>query len=411
MRQPCVACVLAVAMLTCVFARSGDSPRLSGYVRNYTGVLASTDAEFAVIQNTINLSLEYRKDNVGLKITPWLYHYPRKELELGLREAWLDMFLGPVDIRIGKQQIIWGKGEGVFITDIVSPKDMRAFLLPDFEEIRIGVNALKVNAYRGNHSIELAVLPQFVPTILPETGSIWRNEPAFPVEPTIDSSASDVPLRVDNGEVFGKYSRMSPAIDVDVMGGYLWDDDPTMHVSADLLSGRTQSITVTPRHHRLSVAGAAFSTPVLDAILRGEGAWYSGKYFATAEVTDADGVVKKNYINYLLGADYTLWEMRLSAQFIQRAIFDYDTDIVEEKIDKMVTLRVNRTFLRETLTLELFSYIGLNEPDALVRPRVMYNFADGFRIQAGANVFAGDEGRFGRFDDNDMVYLKIRFSF
>jgi hypothetical protein len=67
--------------------------------------------------------------------------------------------------------------------------------------------------------------------------------------------------------------------------------------------------------------------------------------------------------------------------------------------------------MRETLMLEFFSYVGLDEPDALLRPKVRYDVADGFEVQVGANVFIGEEGRFGAFDDNDMVYVKTRFSF
>ncbi|MFP4164764.1 MAG: hypothetical protein ACLFQB_15100 [Chitinispirillaceae bacterium] len=63
------------------------------------------------------------------------------------------------------------------------------------------------------------------------------------------------------------------------------------------------------------------------------------------------------------------------------------------------------------MTLELFSYVGLDEPDALVRPKVKYDVADGFELQLGADLFFGDQGRFGAFDENDMVYLKTRYSF
>ncbi|MBN1759252.1 MAG: hypothetical protein JW863_13080 [Chitinispirillaceae bacterium] len=413
MKRLQVGLVVGLVMLTHVSALDGNDLRFSGYLRNYTGVLASRDPEFAIIQNTVNLSLEYRRDKVGLKITPWVYHYPHKELELGLREAYLDMFLGPVDIRVGKQQIIWGKGEGVFITDIVTPKDMREFLLPDFEEIRIGINALKLNMYHGNHSVELVVVPQFEPTVLPETGSLWRKEPVFPVQPTIDSSRTEVPLHVENSEVFGKYSLISSAFDVDVMGGYMWDADPAMHVHrvADPQTGRLQSITVTPRHHRLAVGGAAFSSPIGDFIVRGEGAWYHGKYFSTTDAADADGVVKKDYVNYLLGIDYTLWETRVSTQFIQRVILEHDDYLADRQFDNMMTVLVSRDFLRETLTLDVFAYIGLYEPDALIRPRATYILTDGLSVQLGANLFAGDRGKFGQFDDNDMVYLKTRFSF
>jgi hypothetical protein len=392
---------------------AAELPVLSGYVRNYTGVIASENPAFAILQNTVNLTLDYRKDKVGLKINPWLYHYPKTELEIGLREAYLDIFLNSLDIRIGKQQIMWGKGEGVFITDIISPKDMREFLLPDFEEIRIGVNALKMNLFRGKHNFELVLLPQFVPTILPDEGSIWRPKISFPLRPTIDSTKMDVPLLVENGEVFGKYSLMTSVADIDVLGGYTWDDDPTMHIRKTM-NPQTQTlaaIEITPRHHRLIVAGTAFSTVVGDFVIRSEGAWYRGKYFSTLDMSDADGVVEKDYINYLVGTDFNLWEIKFSTQYIQKAILDYSKDISEPQFENMVTFLARRDFLRETLTLDFFAYIGIDESDALLKPRVQYAFADGFELQLGANIFVGDSGRFGIYDKNDMLYLKAKFAF
>lgn len=400
-------------LLTVMTVRAQEGPAWSGYVRNYTGVLTREEPDFSIIQNSLNLKLTHSKDRVGFTANPWVYHYPQGEIDFGLREAYLDLFLGPLDVRLGKQQIIWGKGEGVFITDIVSPKDMREFLLPDFEEIRIGINALKVNYYLGPHSLELAVVPQFVPTQPPDPGSLWDRRLSFPVPAVVDSSRMDIPLKVKNGEVFGRYSLMSSFADVELMGGYMWDDDPTMHVrrTVDPHTGTVSSLTVIPRHHRLSVGGAAFSTVLSDVVVRGEGAGYHGKFFRTSDPTDADGVVEKNYLHFLLGADYTLWDVNLSAQFIQQVILDYEESIEQRRFENMATFRANRKFLREVLTLELFSYVGLDEPDALVRPRVKYDVADGFEIQLGANLFFGDEGRFGAFDENDMVYLKTRYSF
>ena len=59
----------------------------------------------------------------------------------------MDLYFDNFDLRIGKQQIIYGKAEGVFITDVVSPKDLREFLLPDFEEIRMGITAAKLSYF------------------------------------------------------------------------------------------------------------------------------------------------------------------------------------------------------------------------------------------------------------------------
>ena len=68
--------------------------------------------------------------------------------------------------------------------------------------------------------------------------------------------------------------------------------------------------------------------------------------------------------------------------------------------------------LCEALHLELFSYVGLNYGDALIRPKVTYDFSDSFSILLGSNIFVGDErGMFGRYDDNSMIYTKIKYSF
>ncbi len=51
------------------------------------------------------------------------------------------------------------------------------------------------------------------------------------------------------------------------------------------------------------------------------------------------------------------------------------------------------------------------ELGALIRPRIYYDLSDGFEILFGANIFTGDTGRFGQYNDNDMVYAKIKYSF
>lgn len=412
MRGEKIVRILILGTLLSIPISGEEGPIFTGYVRNYMGVLTQADGDFAIIQNTFDLNMDYRRDRVGFFVNPRLYQYPDRDLEIGLQEAYMDLFLGSFDVRVGKQQIIWGKSEGVFITDIVSPKDMREFLLPEFDEIRIGVNALKANYYLGNHTFELALLPQFVPTRLPEKGSIWRRTPSFDMAPEIDLSQSEIPLRLKNGEVFGRYSLLGSWADIDLMGGCFWDDDPTMHMTRTVNSETgNRRITVTPRRHRLTVAGTAFSTLMGDAVIRGEGAWYGGKHFLTNDLGDPDGVIGKDYINYLLGLDYTLWGTRLSGQFIQTIIMDYDESIRRREFENMATMMILRDFFRETLTFELFAYVGLDEPDALIRPRVVYDIADGFEILAGANLFLGESGRFGTFNGNDMVYVKTKFSF
>lgn len=392
---------------------SAQDLSLNGYVRNYTGVLLGGENEYSIIQNTVNLNLEHGKGNIAFMANPYIYHYHDREQEFGLRQAYMDIYFKSMDVRIGKQQIIWGKAEGVFITDIVSPKDLREFLLPNFEEIRMGVTAVKADYYVGNHTFEVVWLPVFTPTRMPEDGSIWRPRMDFPVTPQFDYSQQQVKASLKNSEWFVKYSALTSAVDFEVMAGYAWDDDPTMHItkSIDPQTMQINAMTVTPRHHRLTIGGGSFSTTLGPLVLRSEGAFYEGKYFNTSDPAVAEAVVEKNYLHYLLGLDYTLWDIQLSGQFIQQAILNYEPGIEQDEFENTMTVRARRDFLRETLTLELFSYIGINNSDALVRPRLYYDLSDGFEILAGANLFTGDQGRFGQYNDNDMVYFKVKYSF
>ena len=385
----------------------------SGYVRNYTGVLLRGDNDYAIIQNTFNLNIEQSKDKVAFKVNPYIYQYPNQEIEIGLREAYLDIFFNSVDLRIGKQQIIWGKADGVFITDIVSPKDLSEFLLRDFDEIRMGITSVKASYYLGDNTVELVWAPNFTSTLMPDENSIWFPQMGFAAPVVFDYSQKDIKGQLKNSELFARFSAITSAIDFEIMGGYMWDDDPTMHISKtiDPQTQQLAGLTVTPQHHRLGLVGGSFSTTLCGFVMRGEGAYYHGKYFNSENPTLADATIEKNYLHYLVGVDYTLWDIKLSSQFIQQAILDYDEHIKNNEFDNTMTFLARKSFMRETLRFELFSYIGLNNSDALIRPKIIYDLADGFELLLGANVFVGNEGNFGKYDNNDMLYTKIKYSF
>jgi len=405
--------VLILGMLLPAASQASDHIRWSGYARNYTGLLTGGDQDFSILQNTLNLELSGRGSRTAFLVNPYMYHYFDDELELGVREAYLSMYFDHIDIRIGKQQIIYGKAEGVFITDVVSPKDMREFLLPDFDEIRMGVTAFRLNYYTGMHTFELSWIPVFTPTKEPGPESIWRPEMPFPVKPVLDESAREVSARVDNSEVFFRYSVLGSSLDLELVGGYFWDDDPALHLTPHLNpgSGEPDSLTVRPGHHRLMMGGGSFSLPVGGLVLRGEAAYYGGKYFQGTDPDISGGLLEKNYLHYMAGMDLTSGGWTLNAQFIQEYILNHEEAIRQDELIHTLTLMARKDYFREKLRVALFSYIGLNNGDALLRPSVSYDFADGFEVLFGVNLFLGDKGRFGQFSDNDMLYTKIRYSF
>ncbi len=390
---------------------------ISGFARTYEGVLFKT-GDFGIVQQTLNLNFEKRGNKVAFKANPMVYLYNADSLDFRMRELYLDLYFDNFDIRIGKQQVVWGKADGVFITDIVSPLNLTEFLLPDFDEIRRGVIATKVNYYFGNSTLEAIWIPVFTATERPPPGSIWYIQPDFPVMPTWDYSKEMISPSLESSEVFLKYTALTSSIDFEFMGAYTWDDNPTMFVQkefgVDSISQQPilTGLNITPEHQRLAIAGGSFSSEIKGVILRGEAAYYNGKYFLTEDPQQQDGNIQKDYLHYLVGLDFNLGPVKLSTQFIQQTILNYDDYILNEKTENTMTFLARYDMFRETLHLELFSYIGLSNKDALIRPKITYDFDDSFSILLGSNIFVGDEnGRFGQYSDNSMAYVKIKYSF
>jgi Protein of unknown function (DUF1302) len=402
--------VISTVGLLSVPARAETT--VDGYVRTYMGVLTNEDMDFAIMQNTLDLRLRHTGSKGAFLANPYLYHNDDNSLEMGLRQAYVDLYFSWMDLRVGKQQVVWGKADGVFITDVVSPKDLQEFLLPDFEEIRLGVTAVRANFYVDEHTVELIWVPMFTPTGMPGQGSIWLPSAAMPAGVVLDTSRQDVPLALESSELFARYSVMSSWGDLELVGAWMWDDDPALHrkVAMDAQTG-LPAVTITPEHHRLPMGGVSFSTVTGPFVLKTEAAYYHEKRFQTEALSDPDGLLEKSYAHWMVGANVKIWEINTGLQYVQRAIIDYDDEQVAEQFDHTVTVQLSMDFLRETLHISLFSYIGVEPWNALVRPTISYDFPGGIQALVGTNLFIGDEGTFGQFDSNDMVYAKLKYAF
>ncbi len=379
-----------------------------GFVRLYLGALTEQDGDYSVLQNTFDWRLDYRKGDAKFFVNPVFdYNALAQYFDISLRQAYLDIYFDNFDLRMGKQQIIWGKADGVFITDVISPRDLSEFIIPDFEEIRIGVNAVKLDYYLGNSTFEAVWIPAFQSTVQPDENSIWAPKMTdFLMPVSYDYSQSEIENKLSNSELAFKYSYLGSTIDFELMAAWMWDDSPAMHIYMQ----PDTTLLIRPEYHRLPLAGASFGRSIGGAVVRGEGAWYFDKKFA-AEKMNVNGIKEKNYIHYLLGYDHNWFGLNVSWQFIQEYILDYDDDIRNDEFSSTMTCLLTEDFLRQKLRLEFFTYYGINNADALLRPKVVYDLADGFEAQLGANIFLGENGNFGQYNENDMVFLKVRYDF
>jgi hypothetical protein len=372
----------------------------TGMLRSYTGSRFS-EADTPLTEQTLDFGLQGWGDLSQIRINPYAYVNPEGEPEIGVREAYIDLYLPSLDLRVGKQAVIWGEAEGAFITDIVSPQDLRSFILADFSEIRIGVPAVKADYYAGPFTLEAVWLPRFVPTSQPDTDSIWHIS-SMPAVSKENLPGDDL----ENSEIFGKVSYFGALLNAELMAGYAWDDLPVIEGPA--LNPNTQI----PGYERYTVAGGSFSTTVSSLVLRSEAAVYFDRAFTAIVGPGTLGAEKHHQLHSLVGLDWSLFGIDMSAQYILQYIHDYSGTLVAEEFDHTATFRMRDSYLSDTLALEFFAYLGIDPTDALLRPSVTYSLEDGVEIEAGAEVFVGDEGgKFGQYEDNTLGFVSLRWYF
>ncbi len=333
------------------------------------------------------------------------------ETELDIWEVFVDYSAENWDLRLGKQTIIWGKADGIAITDIVSPKDYTEFLIRDFDDIRIPVTALKWKYISDNFDIEIIYLPLIEKSILPPDDCPWSVKAETSKFINIEYENEELPRSTfENGEIAVKYNRYGRGIDYSISIFRTWDDLPVFHREVSF-SGSMININVTPRFHRLTVAGGDIAWAKREFVVRGEATFCSGKHFEP-ENPLSEKIYENNSLNMLAGVDYTPGNnWMFTAQLADMYILNYEDEIMNDEHSKTGTLSISKKLLHETLEPSLMCYFGLNDGDGFMRFSVDYAVTDDFHMIAGIDIFYGDEGRMGMYDDNDGIFLKVKYSF
>lgn len=77
----------------------------------------------------------------------------------------------------------------------------------------------------------------------------------------------------------------------------------------------------------------------------------------------------------------------------------------------LATFNISKNLLRSTLTLSTSGYVGINDSELFNRSSIDYELTDGLHLEAGIDVFVGDDGMFGQYEDNTEVWFKAKYSF
>jgi hypothetical protein len=333
-----------------------------------------------------------------------------EELDVALREAYLDYTTGNFDFRLGRQIVTWGVGDLLFINDVF-PKDYVSFFSGrPLEYLKIGVDALRTGYSSELVNAEFLVIPFFEPNNLPTPERFLFFDPF-----------SDVPSReneepattLENTQLALRLYRRIKDFDVSAYAYRGFWLTPSM--KPDDLSSPTRVITFYPE---LSVYGLSAQRSALGGVLSFE----TGYYQSREDEGGKDPFIPNSQIRFLIGYQRQIWEdFTIGAQYYSEIMQDYTAYLnslppgfpaLKEYRD-IVTLRLEQFLKNQTLRLSLFTFYSPADNDYFIKPQVSYNFTDNLSTTLGANIIGGEKDTmfFGQFDKNDNIYLWIRYDF
>jgi hypothetical protein len=329
-----------------------------------------------------------------------------------LRENYLDIGAGDWDFRLGRQHVVWGEMVGLFFADVVSAKDLREFILPDFDILRIPQWAARAEYFSGDFHAEAIWIP--VPSY-DEIGKPGGDFfPAPPAPPPGFATLFDNEQFPDRRLAHSNYGlRLSLLRNGWDMSGFYYrslDAQPTFYRT--IVVDPQPAYLFQARHDRIDQWGGTLAMDLGPAVFKAEAVYTRGRSYNVLRPDDEDGVVRQNTLDLVGGLDFALpQEARLNVQVFDRAFFDHDPDIVPRRHESGYSILLNGKPAGR-LEAEILYIASFNRSDWLLRPRLIWNFQTNWRLVLGADIFHGPpEGFFGQFDNRDRVYTEVRYSF
>lgn len=327
-----------------------------------------------------------------------------------LRENYIDYSVGNWDFRLGRQHVVWGEMVGLFFADVVSARDVREFILPEFDQLRTPQWAARAEYFKDDFHAELLWIPIATYDNIGKPGSEFYPYQPVPAGYNVRYQQEQRPER--NAENMNYGLRLSTLKNGwDVSGFYYRSTDinPTFYRDAFSEPG---TLIYQARHDRIHQVGSTLAKDFGDIVLKSEAVYTKGRSFTSLNAMDSDGVVAQNTLDWAVGLDFTLpADSRFNVQVFQRQFFNYNADIMPDKRENGYSLLLNTKFLNNWEAQALW-ISSTNRSDWLFRPKVTWNFERNWRLLLGADLFNGpQQGMFGRYDQQDRVYSELRYSF
>ena len=328
-------------------------------------------------------------------------------------ETFIDIDADAWDFRLGRQHIIWGEMVGLFFADVVSALDLREFVLPDFELLRIPQWAVRAEYFQGDFHADFIFLPYVTGN---EAGKFGADYYLFPVKlptgVTPEFRKDKMPHEVGADSGYG--ARGSYLVDGwDLAMFYYTSPDRNQALERHLdISGPVPDLVFFPRHNRIHQFGATLAKDLGSVVLKAEAVETKNRQISLVSVFDVDGLEKSDELRYVLGADWSANGQTVNLQFFQTWLQDHQPDMIFRELESGMSVLLTTTRLDPNITPEILWIRSLNRNEWLLEIKASWNVSNHWRAVLGADIFEGPPtGLLGEFDAQDRVYYELRYTF
>jgi hypothetical protein len=360
--------------------------------------------------------LDFRLDTHGdVDRHRWLDFAQRGLLQPAgaVRELYADLKVGHVDLRIGKQEIRWGRADGFNPTDNLVPYDY----LNTFADERIPVGAAKADCYVRGARFEAVWLPSFTPSRLPRVGQRWF--PSLPSTATGSGAPDTAPIPLSYGDGSTTYpartlgnsqwalrwNQLVPRAEFSVSYFDGLDDLPYFTITPQPFPEAAPStlILLNRSFYRVQVAGADFASSIGPFGVRAEAAFFN-----------QNDPANHDHFLFVAGVDRTWGDWFVILQYTDQAVAGTVSNTAvfpDLGLKSTMLLRVERT-LAPAASVELKSALQLRNGDFLLQALYSRALTNDWRLKIGTTLFVGPrETYLGQFRDNGYLNLQLTYSF
>lgn len=386
---------------------------------------------------------------------------------LEANEAYFELSVPAIDVRVGLQRFAWGKLDGEQPNDLLNPQEFFEPLLEEEEDRKVGVPALAPTVYLPSASwlpqdlrVTAVWAPIVVPYHFPDQDERWypplaRVPPetvvmGFRVRNQSRFVNRRLPARtLGNGTWAGRVQGYLAGVNFALYAFDGYDNAPSLGASArafvranlfspQLFDVRSE-IEVFPVFDRIRSAGADLAANVLGVTFRAEGAYISDRLYprtvrdvvASQQLGAIDLArlvtgqeqevpvklspvnVRRDGVEWGVGGDTIFADGTfLLLQASQTIVLHNHVDLLISDFEARFAMTVRKNFLDDRLRAELIGLYGMQGVYGLAHPRVTYAINDYLDVRVGYLLIEGHERSFlGQFKRNDEVYVRTRLLF